>query len=350
MGSSSRSKEEGVRRWRQRLRGHAGMVVAVIGFVSACLGIYQFAIKSSDSTLSHDESHLLEVMPQKLGENCRSFDPEFGDQYVSLVTASLECAPIDPGPDSVSFHLFTTPRDLELFMRRQVGEIRRNGESCRTDFNYGSPWTDSSGKVMGEVQCASGSRSGLLWSYDDLLVAASAGASVADSPDLHAWWQRQVRFDGGEPPADQRRHLMAILPDAFGSCRPQEILLPMALAGVFCAPGEGISLAGAELFANTEVLTEYIGKQATVDGIGSESCSETPFSYMEYGSAPDYKPILGYLVCQPRDGAQWFEWTADRPRVYAFASRNDNNFVKLFQQWSESLSQIRGVDLADGNT
>ena len=323
----------------------------MVGFVSACLGIYQFVIKSPDPgpTLSTEESHLLEVMPQKLGENCRSFDPEFGPEYASLVAASLKCAPIDSGPDSVSFHLFTTPRDLELFMRRQLGEILRSGESCRSEFNYGSPWTDSSGKVMGEVQCKSGSRSGLLWSYNDLLVVASAGSPSVDSVNLHAWWQRQVRFDGGEPPAGQRRHLIELLPEAFGRCRPQEILLPMALAAVICEPDEGISSAGAELMANTEVLTEYIGKQASIDGIGSESCGETPFSYMDYGSAPDYKPTLGYLICQPRNGAQWFEWSADRTHVYAYASRNDNDFVKLYEQWSESLSQIKGLDSSGGN-
>ena len=40
------------------------------------------------------------------------------------------------------------------------------------------------------------------------------------------------------------------------------------------------------------------------------------------------------------EGVQWFVWTTDKARVYAYASRADENEGKLFDQWSNDLSYI----------
>lgn len=332
----------------RRLRTPAGMVVAGVGFAAGCLGIFQFFFVDSPEstpTPSAEEIRLLSVMPPKLGRYCRPYNPGFSQRYSPLVAADVECEPIDQGPDSVKFHLFTTPRNLEVFMRRQLNEMAQGGVGCTSgDFSYSSPWVDSRGRTMGELQCGDYSgRSRLLWSYEDLLVVASAGSRPAEADALHAWWQRYVRFDGGNPPLAWRRHLKSLLPSSFRRCRPKSILLPMSLAGVICAPGEGITSAGAELVTNRQMLRDYLDQQANLRGIGDESCAETPFSYMAYGWAPDYRPTLGHLLCEPEEGAQWFEWTADRPRVYAFASREDNDFARLYEQWKQSLSWIKGV-------
>jgi hypothetical protein len=288
---------------RERLRTPAGRAATVVGFIASCLAIYGFFFEASEPApaLSAEESHLLSVMPQKLGKNCRPYDPEFDQRYAPLVSADVECAPLDPGPDSVNFHLFTTPRNLELFMRRQRNEMLRFDVNCTSgNFPYSSAWVDSGGKAMGELQCGDySSRSRLLWSYDDLLVVASAGSRPAGAGDLHAWWQRHVRFNGGDPPAGLRRHLEGLLPESFGRCEPEPILLPMSIAGVDCYPGDGISSAGAELFANREMLQEYIENQGDVSGIGDESCKETRSAIWSTGGR---RPT----------GRSWGTWYADR--------------------------------------
>lgn len=283
------------------------------------------------------------LIPPKLGINCRPYEPGFSPRYSSLVSADVECEPIDPGPDSVKFHLFTNQRDLDVFMRRQVNELVDDGAACASgDFPYASPWVDAHGLVLGQLQCGDYvGRSKLLWSYEDLLVVASAGSPPSKAEVLNAWWQRHVRFDGRNPGAGPRRHLLALLPASFGKCRPMPLIMPMALAGVLCRPGEGITSAGAALFPSRELLSDYIEQQANLPGIDSDSCGDSPFSYMSYGWPPTYRPILGHLLCRPNFGAEWFEWTADRPLIYAFASRDDNDFVELYEQWAQSLSWIK---------
>ena len=347
MSGEGRSIWRAGRSAARRFRTPATKVVAVVGFVGACLGIYGFFVGSSTSTsvLSAEENRLLGEMPPKLGQYCAPYEPEFTKRYSSLVAASIECDPIDPGPDSVRFHLFTTPRNLDVFMDRQRDDMGREGAGCTSgDFGYSLPWVDARGRRIGELQCRDDSeRSRLLWSYDDLRVVASAGSPPREAERLHAWWQRYVRFDGGNPPASFRQRLKELLPPSFDPCWRDPIILPMVLAGVFCDPGEGITAAGAELFADRTMLSDYIDRQADLSGIGDESCEETPFSYMDYGWAPDFRPTLGYLLCRPLDGSQWFEWSAERPRVYAYASRADNDFTRLYGQWAQSLSWIKGL-------
>ena len=261
----------------------------------------------------------------------------------------MECEPAEKGPDTLRFHLFTNRGDQEAFLKGTLEQMTREGVGCSQDFPYLSAWVDSAGVKRGDVQCADYSdRATLLWSDDESLVVGSAKSLPKRETELHEWWQRYVRFSGDEPPAGRQRFLVSLLPPSFGECHAEALLLPAAVTGVLCQAGDGISSAGASLFPSRALLSNYIERQADRRGIDAEGCDVSPFSYMPYGPAPTYKPTLGHLVCRPEDGAEWFEWSAERPLVYAFASRNDNDFLALYRQWSQSLSLIRHLREAPG--
>lgn len=343
-GSDEPPQSGWYRRVLKKLAGPWGVLVGIATVVGTALAVHAAVTSpASSAQLTAEEQRLIELIPAKLGRHCRPYVPGFDSRYLPLVSADVKCEPLDPGPDALKFHLFTTPRDLEDFMALQLEDMAEAGVSCASgDFSYASPWADEEGKVIGELFCGDyDGLSRLLWSYEDLLIVASAGAPPKGGGRLHEWWQRHVRFDGADPPEHLREHLLSLLPTSFGQCEPISVLLPMSLAGVICRPGEGITSAGAQLFPNAKLLTEYIEQQANQRGIDDDNCKNTPFSYMSYGWAPDYRPTLGYLLCRPQFGAEWFEWTANRPRVYAFAARRDNDFVRLYEQWAQSLSWIK---------
>lgn len=344
MDGSKGSVKGGRRSLRERFGGTTAKVIAAVGFVSACIGIYQF-LSSPDPApaLSAEESRLVDLLPPKLGTHCQPYETD--ESYSSLVVASVKCQPIDEDPDAMQFFLHIDEQDQRAFVELKREEVAADRVGCNTGFPYAFPWTDREGTVMGELICANYSDNArLYWSYDELLVTGTAAAPVARFEDLQRWWQRQVRFDGGGPSPAYRRQLLGLLPPAFGRCRPLSVLLPVALSGVFCYPGKGITSAGAELFPNERLLEDYLELQAGRSGIDEEGCDESPFSHMEYGMPPDYEPVLGQLVCHPEGGTEWFSWSADNPRVYAFAARQDNDFRKLYWQWSNLLYPIEGLE------
>jgi len=331
------------RSWRRRLAGPWGVVIGVATLIGTAVTIY--AVLNGSDPLSREEVRLEELRPPALATNCRPYDPGDDPRYRELTTADLKCEPLGKGPETVKFHLFTNQSDLDEFMRLQRSELERSHAGCTsTGFAYASPWVDRDGGIRGELLCADYSDdSRLVWSYADRLVTASAASSPGAVTRLHSWWQRRVKFGGGAPRVTARRHLETVLPPSFRRCRQMSLLAPAALAGVACESGDGIAVAGAELFASRKLLSDYLNFQADRSGIDNEGCGHSPLSYTSYGLPPTYKPALGHLLCRPENGVEWFEWTALNPRVYAYASRNDSNFQKLFEQWSESLSLIKGL-------
>jgi hypothetical protein len=327
---------------KDRLSGPWAVAVGIATLVGTVLAVLGALNSSSD--LSPEESRLLNLMPQKLAAHCRPYDPEFDPNLSPLVAADLKCEPLDAGPDAVKFHLFTNRQDLDTFMDTILEELGQAGISCNQDFPYAAPWVDAEGRVIGELQCADFEDfSRLMWTYDDVPIVASASSLPQGQQRLHEWWQRHVRFGGRNPSGSARRHLTALLPAGFGDCEPGRILLPMALASVQCTPGDGISSAGAELFTSRKLLSDYLDRRAELTGIDTDGCGNSPFSYKPYGWSPDYRPRLGYLLCRPDSGAEWFEWTAFGPLVYAYAARDDSNLDRLYEQWAESLAWIRNV-------
>lgn len=335
---------EGRRPWWRRLAGPWGAVIGVATLIGTAVTIY--AMLNESAPLNREEVRLEDLRPPAFATNCRPYNPGNDPRYRELTTADLKCEPLGEGPETVKFHLFTNRSDLDEFMRLQRSELERSHGGCTsTGFAYASPWVDREGEIRGELLCADYSdESRLVWSYADRLVTASAASAPDAVTNLHSWWQRRVKFGGGAPRVTVRRRLEAVLPPSFRRCRQMSLLAPAALAGVACESDDGIDAAGAELFATRKLLSDYLSFQADRSGIDDEGCGHSPLSYTSYGLPPTYKPVLGHLLCRPENGVEWFEWTALNPRVYAYASRDDSNFRKLFEQWSQSLSLIEGLE------
>jgi hypothetical protein len=326
--------------WR-RLSVPWKVFLSLLSCFSAFIAIYGF-LNQAAPPLSADELRLDDLRPQKLATNCHPYIPGGSEQLEELSTADLKCEPLGNGPETVKFHLFTNHFDLEEFMDLQREGLQAEGVGCtESGFPYTSPWVDFGQMVRGELICADYSDdSKLLWSYDNSLVVASAASAPEDVSALHQWWQREVKFGGHFPRSELQKHLYSLLPDSFRPCHQMPLLAPTAVAGLSCRPGQGIDNAGAELFTDEELLSAYLDGHADLRGIDSEGCRSSPFSYTSWGAAPDYEPALGYLLCRPENGVEWFEWTALEPLVYAYASREDSDRAKLFEQWALSLSEI----------
>jgi hypothetical protein len=327
--------------WWQRLARPWRLLVGVATVVGTVVAVIA-VLSPNSSSLTADEVRLEALRPPALATNCRPYDPGGDPSYDGLSIADLKCKPLGKGSDTVKFHLFTNKGDLKKFMKLERDYLEYSRDGCTSSgFPYASPWVDRDGKIRGELLCADDNEeSKLVWSYPDRLVAASAASQPSAVIRFHSWWQRRVKFGGGVPSMEARQHLREVLPAAFRECQPMSLLAPAALAGISCEPGDGIGVAGAELFAGRKLLSAYMDFVANRDGIDDEGCRQSPLSYTSYGLPPDYKPALGYLLCRPESGVEWFEWTALNPLVYAYASRTDSNFEELYEQWSQSLSLI----------
>jgi hypothetical protein len=334
------SKHSPWRRWAEPV----GVLLAILG---VGLAVYDIFFRET-AALTEEEVRLEDRRPPTIATNCRPYDPGFDPRYQGLSTADLKCEPIGSGPESVRFHLFTNEADLKEYMRLQRSAVARDGTACTTSgFPYASSWVDREGRTRGELLCADYSNdSRLVWSHRETLVVGTVLSAPGKVDQLHSWWQREVKFDGRFQSPSARRHLRALLPADFRDCHPMRLLAPAAIAGFLCRPGGGINVAGAELFANRRTLSAYLDNHANHPGIDEEGCRDSPFSYTTYGLPPDYRPAVGRLLCRPENGVEWFEWIAFEPLVYAFASREDSDSQKLYEQWSSSLSQIRGLSWA----
>ncbi|MDX6588900.1 MAG: hypothetical protein QOI84_174 [Solirubrobacterales bacterium] len=258
-----------------------------------------------------------------------------------LISAAVECDPVDPGPEFLSFRLYTSSGDMNLYMQKLYEEAQREGASCAEDYPAVAKWVDASGKVRGELVCKDDSDyAHLYWSDEHSSVVGAASVKAFKEQALHTWWQRAVKLGDGPAPPRARKHLIALLPPEFGRCKPLAVIQPpMALASVGCSPGGGVTYAGGSLFPTQKLLDNYIrGHAASYPGVSEDGCDESTFSFTTYGPGSDGKPTQGRLLCYVRDGVQWFEWTVNHYRLYAYAARADENWSKLYPAWSQSFS------------
>lgn len=315
-------------------------ILKVVGPVVAVIGLY--LTLTAEKPLSSEQQRLVALVPLKVGGHCRGETDEISDKYEPLISASIQCQPADPAPESLHFRLFTAGDDLREYMRRVDAQISEDDARCSRDYGgRKGPWTDRAGEVRGEFICAEyGTRAEVVWSDDQALFAVIARSPASEMDPLREWWQRSVKFEADGFPSKSRQRLLAMLPSAFGECEPDGIGPTMAIVGVTCEPGDGIDYAGAALFPSGQLLDEFIEAQAERSGITDKGCRESTYSYSEYGPAPDYEPTTGHLLCYVNDGAQWFVWTADQPRVYAYAARTDESLTRLYDAWAWRLSQI----------
>jgi hypothetical protein len=329
------------------VKGHYGWLLALLGVVLSAAALY-FTL-SADTPLSAEEQELLSLVPPKVGWHCHREEMVDDDpdrfSYPDLVRAAVECAPTDPGPESVKFLLFTTEAGQRRYMHGVAAKYSREGFGCEGAYFPRERWIDSRGRERGDLLCADGdTRSVLVWSDRTSNLVGSASSRVSAQPELHRWWQRSVKFEGDGAPRKARGRLLSQLPDGFGACRPDDEIPPGALIAVSCSPGGGISSAGAALFADRKRLDAYLQAFADIySGATEKGCNRSTYSFTTYGPGSDGKPTQGNLLCFVNDGAQWFLWSAHRPLVYAYLARDDENWRKLFDAWTNSLSHIRGL-------
>lgn len=77
------------------------------------------------------------------------------ERFIHSVTASAVCTPVDSGPESLDFALFTTKSAMDEVMDLLAREAQENGVSCRRDYSVERvPWVDGEGKVRGEMSCS----------------------------------------------------------------------------------------------------------------------------------------------------------------------------------------------------
>jgi len=304
----------------------------------------------ADSYLSADEQRLIDSISPLIGVRCRPAEPEYrplrvSPAMVSLTSAGAVCAPFRKGPSALHFYAFTTAAEMDRYMRDQHYEVGAPTGACSGGGGGQTPWVDSAGRLRGQLVCdTSATSSDVFWSDSRELYVGAAEAAPDKSSSLFSWWQEAVRFeDSGPDPAAERR-LRSLLPDSFGSCEMLTRMPAVATAGLGCKPGRGIWSAGASLIPDADMLADYIeGRAAAITDLSDKGCRDSTRSFTVYGPGADARPVRGRLLCHAEDGQQWFEWTATRPRVYAYLSRTDESLSKLFQQWSNSLSVIKGM-------
>jgi hypothetical protein len=327
------------------VKKHAGWVATAVGLVIGAVGLY--VALSADTPLSVEQQELVANIPPKVGWRCQpvGLDEITAPAYVRLAEAMMECESVDPGPESVLFTSFTTEANQRAYIRSLAARSFREGFDCKADYLPEGRWTDASGNARGEVVCADGPKhANVVWSdtSNRVHLVGKAIARLADEEALHHWWQRDVKYDGDEIPSKPRKQLAALLPRGFGRCYPSRIILPSAQAALTCIPRHGISSAGADLFASRHALKQYIETQAKSypGATHREGCQRSTYSYTDWWLGNDKGHPQGKLLCYVFDGTQWFMWSTNHPRVYAYAGRADGKWHKLWLAWAHSLSHI----------
>ncbi|HEX6666480.1 MAG TPA: hypothetical protein VF081_07785 [Solirubrobacterales bacterium] len=324
--------------WRLT-KAHYGWILGVLSLLIGVVGLY--VALNPERPFTQEEQRLVDSVPPKVGWHCRSYPGGFSPSIAPLVSAAVECDPVDPGPEFLSFRLYTSSGDMNLYMQKLSEETRREGVSCAEHYRTAAQWVDASGKVRGELICKDYSDyAHLYWSDEHSSIVGAASVKASNEQALHVWWQRAVKLSDGPPQHRARKHLTALLPPDFGRCQPFDVIQPpMALASVGCDPGGGVTYAGGSLFPTQKLLDDYIRENAAgYPGVSHDGCDESTFSFTPYGPADNEKLTHGRLLCYVRDGVQWFEWTVNRYRLYAYAARADESWSKLYPAWSHSLS------------
>jgi hypothetical protein len=327
--------------WRLT-KAHFGWIAAVLGLLLGVFGVY--LALNPERALTQEEQRLVDAVPPKVGWHCRSYTGTFRPDIAPLVSAAVECDPVDPGPEFLNFRLYTSNGDMNLYMHKLYERSRKEGALCSKDYPTLSEWADVSGKVRGELVCKDYTNyAHVYWSDLRSSVVGAAVTKISKEHDLHVWWQRAIKLDDGDPSPWAVKHLIALMPPVFGRCEGLPIIpSPVALASVGCRPGGGITFAGGSLFPTQRMLDDYIeGLAAGYPGVSEEGCDESTFSFTAYGPGSDGNPTHGRLLCYVRDGVQWFEWTVNRFRLFAYAGRSDESWSRLYPAWSRSLSTTR---------
>ncbi|HYJ22368.1 MAG TPA: hypothetical protein VEW07_10135 [Solirubrobacterales bacterium] len=301
------------------------------------------------SPVTADEQRLVDSIPPTVGWRCRSERPvpvhnRVAREMRALTSAYAVCAPLPEGPASLHFRSFTTKSEMTEYMRKLFRSMDQPAGGCSGGSSGYTPWVDDSGRERGDLIChTSVLNSGVYWSDNRGLFVGIAQMASGKSSPLYSWWQEAVRFEGGAPDDAAERKLRSVLPDSFGGCDTHPRMPAVATAGLTCKPGRGIWAAGTALIPDESLLAGYIETRAAAFAdLSDKGCKESTRSFTIYGPGADAKPVRGRLLCHADDGQQWFEWTATRPRVYAYLSRTDESLTKLFHQWSTSLSAIKG--------
>lgn|GEM_PF-5535569 len=322
----------------QRHSGKLLAAISIIGTLSGVVGLY--LALNPEKPISPAAQELLNHIPPKVGWHCNPRNLEPAHSFEKSVSAVVECQPVDPGPEMLSFASFTSEADLQNYLRGLAGVFARAGKSCTDGFLEEGHWSDAAGVERGQILCVNDDADSILaWTNTATLQLGFAVAGVGDQQKLHSWWQRSVKYEDDGPPIQAKRKLMALVPEDFGSCRLGAAVIPNAVAGITCDGDHGISFAGAALFKNDARLKAYIDAYAAkYPGITSEGCHDSILSYSPWGLGDDAKPRMGDLLCYVSGGALWFVWSTNKSRVYAYAARRDEDWAKLYNQWSNRLS------------
>jgi hypothetical protein len=327
---------------RSKLKTPIGAIVATVGLLGAIASIVAL-VHMPNGSLAPEEARLLSLIPPKVGWHCRPEATVIASRYKEAVAASAVCTPVDRGPESLYFDLFTTETEMRMVEELESRRAKENGVGCDGDFTTSlQPWVDASGRPRGEMFCSDVHRNihwtHLTWSDDRTLILAGAGAEPYREDALHRWWQRDVRFDGRGPAAKNTARLMSLIALRTGPCRGEAILPPAALAAVQCAPDRGLRTAGGFLFAGSKTLRDYFAtRSAPRAALAGESCRVSPLGFTSYqGAAPNHRSY-GKLLCYRAGGNEWFEWIDQANDTYAFASRAASQWRRLYREWSEAL-------------
>jgi hypothetical protein len=325
------------------VKRHYGWVLAVLGLLIGVVSLY--LTLNQEKPITAEQQELLSTIPPKVAWHCRPTTVDLDSSapdYVRFIEATATCESVDPGPEEVNFVSFTTDFDFQRYMQSVKAELTGQGWDCEGVYSLVNDWVDADGRQRGEVICIDGEETvSLLWSDRADRLVGSATSRLEDKDKLQAWWQRVVKNNGHGVSGLKREYLISLLPSGFGACEQDELIAPPALASVDCEPGRGITSAGAYLFDSKVALGEYLDSLASAyPGATDEGCEVSTYSYAPWGSGPDGKPTLGKLFCYVTEGVQWYVWTTNRWRVFAYASREDENAGRLFDEWAQRFNYI----------